>query len=237
MKPGWVVLFDWDGTLVNSLDIKVRNAGLLFSEAYGVDKQQVEVSYRQHSGIPRRRLFEAICRDLGLHALDGAAYHQLSQRFSEMNMTALTDARTPGLLPEETPAALRELGDRGYPMYISSAADPQEIHHIVKALSLETHFEEVMGSSPGFAKGAQHVEHVCQVHHVSAKSVAFIGDDLSDVQIGRSAGVLTIVKAGTHSAECLRAESADYVIESLLELPALLAQSRDQEDLEQTERL
>lgn len=234
MKPCWVVLFDWDGTLVNSLDIKVRNAGLLFRDTYGVDKQQVEVSYRQHSGIPRRRLFEAICRDLGLLGPDDDAYHWLSNRFSEMNMAALTDARTPGLLPEETLAALRELEDRGYPLYISSAADPQEIHHIVKALGLDAHFKEVMGSSPGFSKGTQHVEYVCQVHRVSAESVAFIGDDLSDVQIGRAAGVLTIVKAGTHSAKRLRAESADYVIESLLELPALLAQSRYPEDLDKT---
>lgn len=224
MKPGWIILFDWDGTLVNSLDIKVCNAGLLYNETFGVDPRQVEGSYRQHSGIPRRQLFEAICTDLGLPIPDDACFQQLSQRFTEMNMAALTDARTPGLLHHETPVVLRQLADRGYPMYISSAADPQEIRHIVKALDLGMYFHEIMGSSPGFSKGEQHVEHVCQRHNVSSSRIAFVGDDLSDIRLGHAAGVLTIAKVGTHTVERLSVESPEHVIASLVELPPLLAQ-------------
>lgn len=226
MKPGWVVLFDWDGTLVNSLGIKIRNAGLLFSVTFGADPRQVEGSYRQHSGIPRRQLFEAICTDLSLPVLGDASYQTFSQRFTEMNMVTLTNSRNPGVLPKETADVLMELRDQGYPIYISSAADPQEIHHIVEAVGLGMYFHEIMGSIPGFSKGEQHVEHVCQIHNVPISHIAFVGDDISDIQLGRAAGVLTIAKAGTHTFERLSAEGPDYVIGSLGELPPLLAQLR-----------
>ena len=38
-----IILFDWDGTLVNSLDWKVHNGGELFAETFGVREQLTTV--------------------------------------------------------------------------------------------------------------------------------------------------------------------------------------------------
>ncbi|HZD56304.1 MAG TPA: hypothetical protein VE136_06260, partial [Anaerolineales bacterium] len=80
MSFGCVLLFDWDGTLINSLDIKVRNAGLLFAETFDLDPAGVEAAYRRHSGIPRQQLFDAICVDNGLSPLTGEIFMPLSER-------------------------------------------------------------------------------------------------------------------------------------------------------------
>jgi mannose-1-phosphate guanylyltransferase len=68
----WIVLFDWDGTLIDSLDLKIRNAGALFERALGIPHDKVEVVYRQHSGLPRRQVFRAICQENGLKEAEGS---------------------------------------------------------------------------------------------------------------------------------------------------------------------
>ena len=81
-----VVMFDWDGTLICSLEWKIHNGGILFSEVFGVPALDVEAAYRLHSGIPRRELFAAICKEVDLPALDQEQYSMMSTRFSEMNL-------------------------------------------------------------------------------------------------------------------------------------------------------
>jgi len=57
-KPKWIIVFDWDGTLIESLPLKIRNAGRLFEETFGVPRAGIEAAYRVHSGIPRRQLLD-----------------------------------------------------------------------------------------------------------------------------------------------------------------------------------
>ena len=59
MNNKWIVLFDWDGTLINSLEIKIRNASMVFHEILGANPEKIGEAYRHYSGIPRRQLFEA----------------------------------------------------------------------------------------------------------------------------------------------------------------------------------
>jgi phosphoglycolate phosphatase-like HAD superfamily hydrolase len=222
MSFGWILLFDWDGTLVNSLDIKVQHAGLLFAEAFDLDPAEVEAAYRQHSGIPRQQLFNAICVDNGLSSLADELFVRLSKRFSAMNLEALCHPGTQGLISSDTYRALEDLKELGYPLYVSSSADPGEVQKVAGALGLAPFFQEIMGSSPGFTKGKHHVEHVLCVHNTLANTVAFVGDEPADVILGRDAGVTTIARAGTFSNEDLAKVNPDYIITSLSDLPELL---------------
>jgi phosphoglycolate phosphatase-like HAD superfamily hydrolase len=222
MSFGWILLFDWDGTLVNSLDIKVHHAGLLFAETFDLDPAEVEAAYRRHSGIPRQQLFNAICVDNGLSPLVDELFMHLSRRFSAMNLEALSNPRTQGLISSDTYQALQALNELGYPMYVSSSADPGEVQKVAVGLGLAPFFHGIMGSSPGFTKGKYHVEYVLRVHNTLADKVAFVGDEPADVILGRDAGVTTIAKAGTFSNEDLAKVNPDYIIASLSDLPELL---------------
>jgi phosphoglycolate phosphatase-like HAD superfamily hydrolase len=222
-----VVLFDWDGTLIRSLEWKIRNGGILFSEGFGVPAPDVEAAYRRHSGIPRRELFAAICEEVGLPALGEEQYAMMSARFSDMNRRVLLDPSTPGLLPEETPLALQALREAGRVLYVSSSADQQEIIDIARSLGLYDYFAgtggEILGSKPGFYKGKQHVEHVCREQQVGLDEILFVGDEPSDIALGKEAGVWTAAKVGTYPAKKLAEAEPDILIESLMELPVKLA--------------
>ena len=223
MNFKWIVLFDWDGTLIDSLPTKVRNAGRLFEQKFGLSPDDVALAYRRVSGIPRKQLFASICADNGLPPLDDEAYQQLSQRFTEMNLGSLTDSDADGIVTQETFDTLIALRDAGYPLYVSSSADPHEIRQGASALGLDGFFTEIMGSVPGFGKGKQHVAHVLQSQAARASQLVFVGDEPADITLGHAAGVRTVAKAGTYTSEFLMQENPDHIIAALSELPGLLA--------------
>ncbi len=218
----WVVMFDWDGTLIRSLEWKIRNGGILFSDVFGVPAPDVEAAYRRHSGIPRPELFAAICQEVGLPALGEEQYAVMSARFSDMNRRVLLDPSTPGLLPEETPLALQALQDAGMVLYVSSSADQQEIIDIARSLGLYDYFTvtggEVLGSKPGFYKGRQHVDYVCRKQQAGLDEIIFVGDEPTDIALGREAGVRVAAKVGTYAIEELAEREPDMIINSLTEL-------------------
>lgn len=225
MKLVRAVLFDWDGTLVNSLDVKIRNAGLLFHQRFDLSPDQVEKAYRFHSGIPRRQLFDAILADLGQPALDDENYSSLSRAFSDVNRNTLRDRSIQGLIPEATPLVLESLLQIGCLLFVSSSAVTDEIKDIAGNLGLADYFMrsggDIYGSSPGFNKGSQHVEFICAQHNLSVDELVFVGDDPADIRLGQAAGVFTITRAGTYSSAALQTYKPDAIISSLDELTTL----------------
>lgn len=214
----WIILFDWDGTLIDSLDIKVHNAGALFEEVFGTPHARIEAAYRQHSGIPRRQLFDAICADNGLPSLSDEQFGELGRRFSKMNRATISKVA----VSQDVISALKTLTERGYPLYVSSAAEPAEVRDVARALELDGFFCDILGSVHGFTKGLPHIEHVLRRYNARRSNVVFVGDEPADVVLGREAGVLTVAKAGTYTASRLAEEGPDHIIESLSELLAVL---------------
>jgi phosphoglycolate phosphatase-like HAD superfamily hydrolase len=223
VKPRWIVLFDWDGTLVNSLETKIENASRLFSAEFNLPPQGIAAAYRRHSGIPRRQLFEAICAENGLPPLTEAHFERLSLDFSASNLARLTDPSNTGLVPQDTRLALAALRACAYPLYVSSAAVAEEIRLVARAFDLEAAFCEMLGSTPGFGKGPEHVNYVLCQQSARRGQIVFVGDEPLDVVLGRAAGVLTIAKIGTYPAGRLLEAGADHVVSSLSALPDLLS--------------
>lgn len=217
-----VLLFDWDGTLINSLEIKISNAASIFHEILGLSQEGVAAAYRRYSGIPRQQLFAAICAENNHPPLDNLQYQTLSRRFSELNLTVLTNPQTPGLVPEDTKTVLPVLRDLGYPMFVSSSAISEELHTIAHAHGLDVYFQQILGSAPGFNKGVEHVQYVRDLHHASLDQILYIGDEPTDITLAHQAGVRVIAKTGTYPAHKLVEYGADQVVASLETLPALI---------------
>jgi phosphoglycolate phosphatase-like HAD superfamily hydrolase len=225
MKLVRAVLFDWDGTLVDSMEVKIRNAGNLFQLVFHLPSGQVEEAYRLHSGVPRRELFDAILKQLGHPALEEEAYRSLSNSFSDMNRASLRDPDLPGLVPPATYQVLENLLQAGCRLFVSSSADSLEVRDIAEAHGLADYFTrsggEMLGSYPGFSKGSQHVKFVLNKFMLSLNEMIFVGDDPADIQLGRSAGVYTVARVGTLTADKLSTYAPDAIVNSLDELTSL----------------
>ena len=213
------VLFDWDGTLVDTLPQKVRNAGRIFGDILGHDPHMVEQAYRRYSGIPRRALFDAIAVAVGDLPLKDRVYAQLSKGFSALNqMSTGVDHVFPGV-----PATLSGLRSVGLTLIVSSSAVPEDIAHGVEATGLARHFADAWGSEDGFAKGPGHVSHACQKYGLQPWDICIVGDEPADIRLARDANARSVALEGTRSRGELAALEPDGVISEIAELLSLLA--------------
>ncbi len=110
----------------------------------------------------------------------------------------------------ETLAFLRSSGERSL---LLTAKNERNARHHVEHLGLAV--DDVVGDAWREGKAEVLLERGADV---------YVGDHVHDMEAGRIAGVLSIgVTTGPCSAQELRSAGADHVVDSLLEIPALLA--------------
>jgi phosphoglycolate phosphatase-like HAD superfamily hydrolase len=219
--PKWIIVFDWDGTLIESLPLKIQNAGQLFQETFEVSAGDVEAAYRIHSGIPRRQLFDAICEEVEIPALTDEPFSDLSIKFTARNCESVSNLQVePAVI-----STLETLNGFGYPLFISTSAAPDEVQTVAKSLELDSYFKEILGSHEDFTKGPVHIDYILNRFPVERNRLWFVGDEPNDVLLGKKAGVRTVARTGSHPQERLMAAQPDVLIESITELIPLLERS------------
>jgi len=204
--------------LIDSLSSKVFNAGKLFAKKYGVDSALVREAYRQHSGIPRRQLFNAICRELSLPELTDTAFEAMSRDFTRRNREQISKIE----VPEDTNKALETLKLLHVKLFVSTASAQDEVAFLSQKLGLASRFIEVLGSKDGFTKGPIHIAYILEKYGEKNSKVLFVGDEPNDILLGKAAGVLTAVRLGSHDEKTLLAFEPDYLLNCLMDIPAIL---------------
>lgn len=213
--PFKALLIDWDGTLIDSLPLKIANAASIFGEYFGADPNEVAASYARHSGVPRRMLFDKISLDCLQTKLADAEFDELSRTFTERNKERIV---AEGSLRTDAAPTISVLRDRGVLVFISTSAAPEEIEPLAHHFGLDRLCAGILGSKPAFSKGPGHVRWVMRTHTLSAIDLAGIGDDLADMTLFSDAGIFSIGITGTRSRTELLAGGADMVIDSLQEV-------------------
>ena len=213
--PFKALMIDWDGTLIDSLPLKIQNAGELFAERFDVSSKSVTASYSTHSGIPRRELFDRISLDCQGRTLSEDEYVALSSAFTRRNTARVAEEAT---LRKGTLDTLTQLKDRGVLLFISTSATPEEIGALATHFGLDQICTDVFGSRPGFSKGLGHVSHVVAQFDLRHKDLCGVGDDIQDMKLLSEAGVSGIGITGTRSRETLLNAGAVVVIDHLEEI-------------------
>ena len=213
-------LLDWDGTLIDSLPIKIENAAQLFADRLGADGAAVKASYAYHSGVPRRELFDRIAEECLGRPLGDAEFSGLSDAFSAANRSEVV-AR--GALRDGVDEALQALQADGCLLFVSTSAAQDEIGALGVHYGLDAYCQELLGSRPGFSKGPEHAAYISAKYDVPVEQIAGVGDEATDVRLHRAAGIFSVGVVGTEEREALVAEGADRVIEELSELVPLAA--------------
>lgn len=172
------VIFDLDGTLIDSKDVMRGAYFKAYQEIVGDDEAPPFDEYCRHLG----RSFPEIMRRLGLPAAMHAVF--VRESISNMHKIRLFD----GIRP-----LLQELARRQVPLAIATGKDYARTCSILTCLGLGQHFQMVVGSdnvsqpkpAPEMAlKIAAHLELDCA-------SALFVGDAIADLQCGQQAGMQT----------------------------------------------
>lgn len=209
------VLFDLDGTLIDSIELILNSAKHAFRDRVGHIPTDAE--WLTGVGIPLVAMFRR-------YANDDAEIDALIVKYREYQL-ANHDRLVRGYdQVVETVTALR---DRGHPLGIVTSKASWLAKRGLEHVGLGTHFDVVVGCDscdmhkpdPGPVLFA--LEQLGREPH----EAVFVGDSVHDMAAGNAAGVVTIAALwGPFSREDLVATSPCHYLERIGDLPALLAE-------------
>lgn len=169
-RPSLIIL-DFDGTIVESVDIKTDAFRELF-RARPESLDRIMAYHLSHNGISRRVKLKYIYEEiLGLpYGPDLRA--ETERRFSELVLTrVMTCPFVPGAQD-----FLERFAER-VPLYVVSASPEIELRRVVEARGLGRYFRGVFGSPT--AK-LEHARRILFRAAVSASTALYVGDSVED---------------------------------------------------------
>jgi|APTNR8051073442_1049403.scaffolds.fasta_scaffold07055_6 phosphoglycolate phosphatase-like HAD superfamily hydrolase len=175
------LIFDFDGVLVESTDIKITAFREMYRE-HGPDVEAAAIAHHvAHGGISRRQKIRHVHRhELGIQ-LSPDALDALCQRFSLLVEEAVTACD-----PVPGADALLDAHHRRLPTFIVSGTPQPELTRIVGRRGLEPYFTEVFGSPP---EKPPIIRDILARHRLDNTRVVFIGDAMTDYDAARETGV------------------------------------------------
>jgi len=193
LKNKEVFIFDWDGTIFDSMDIKVKNFIETLTKLTGsgindhVFRSRIKFLYEKYSGLPRKILFENILREVNIKS-ELVKYSDFNRNFSRLNKTNLLKAK----IFKDAKSFLNLLVKNKRDIFISSSMPQGElIFFTSKKLNedLRQNIKGILGTRNNFSKGNSHFEFIENNTGYKRERFLFIGDDLYDYKMSRDAEV------------------------------------------------
>lgn len=208
------VLFDFDGTLVNSAPGIVKTMEQTFLQM-GVSIP-TEAAMRATIGLPLRTALQQLGHLSEMDA-DRAAdiYRELFPTFEVNYVTVFP-------LVLETLGRLRELGIR---MAIVTSRDTTSLDLIMNRRGMATFFETRVTGAGGLAPkpAPDMVQALLNRMELTADEALVVGDTTFDIEMGNSAGCRTVaVTYGNHSRDMLQEARPSFMIDKMEELTNLI---------------
>lgn len=175
------LIFDFDGVLVESTDVKTQAFATLYA-GYGSEIVRRVVSYHEeHAGISRFKKFQYFQEVLlGIPYSDSEG-EALSARFSKLVFDAVVDA--------PFVAGAKEFLDKQaglLPMFVASGTPDGELRDIIGRRGMSGYFVSIHGTPS--TKG-EIINKLIETHALERSRVLMVGDALADLEGAHDAGV------------------------------------------------
>lgn len=196
------IIFDFDGTLADSLPVAVALAQEL---APGVDLSDEELQKLRnmsardiikYSGIPYWRLLRLLLKGKKM----------LSQRLGDLKVF-------PGI-----PAVLRELHERGFQIAVVSSNTEQNIRTVLEREHIDQYVSGVYGNLGLFNK-SRAFKTVLRDQKAQPDDAIYIGDEVRDIEAAKKGHIPIIsVTWGYNGEEILKKYNPTYLVRTPAEL-------------------
>ncbi len=181
-----VVIFDFDGVIVESVDVKTRAFASLFTEE-GQDVINAIVAYHvSHGGVSRFDKFRHIYANILQRPLSDAEFARLCEDFSRIVLDEVIKASY-----VDGAAEFLEQHSSEFIFYIVSATPEDELKNILHARSLSNYFRYAFGS-PMTKTDA--IRKLLVEADVAPFEAVFVGDALTDYMAAQETGVNFIAR-------------------------------------------
>ena len=192
MNAKSIFVFDWDGTIFDSMPVKTANFVTAFAAALrqtipGWPREAIAEMYGELSGRPRREIFDALLRRLGGED-QSASFEVFNAEFERRNLSELANAE---LFPDAV-AYMRRLISDNQRIFVSSSVPNKELETLVEAKlpkDILERIDGIFGSSAGFSKGESHVRRIEAMTSLPRATMIAYGDDIADFDLSSDAGI------------------------------------------------
>lgn len=174
------VLFDFDGVIVESVDVKTQ----AFRELFAGESEhlpEILAFHLANGGMSRYTKFEIIYRDLLRRPLSPQESKDLGQRFSKLVLEkVVTCPYVPGALE------FIEKYANEFPFFIASGTPDDELTEILERRKIKDYFRETHGTPKG---KPQIITNILERYDLKPHTMPFVGDAMNDYLAAAQVGI------------------------------------------------
>ncbi len=204
-----IVVFDFDGTIVDSMPRLADIASQLINRYYGLSLEISRDLYILTSGLPFVEQMEYIF----------PGKKENSEIVEEFERKKEEEVMNEPLFPD-TKEVLESLASQGHKVVISSSNFQHILEDYIRAKGLAP--DLVLGHKEGFSKGKDHFDYIRRCFHAETEDLIFVGDSLRDFRKARDNGIRFIGRIGTFTVNDFKRAGTHEVIHDLRELTEVL---------------
>ncbi|MBI2024424.1 HAD family hydrolase [Candidatus Giovannonibacteria bacterium] len=169
------VIFDFDGTLVNSEGIKRRAYFEIFRDFPGSD-EIVENFLSSHERIPRAEAIRGILEKFGKDGID-----EYLVRYGDYVEEKIINHGEIG-----GSEAVLEALSKDFPLYLNSGTPQASLENVIERKKWNKYFKGIYGAPPGTK--AENYKNILSSENIDGGSAVIIGDGDDDKQIASQHG-------------------------------------------------
>ncbi len=207
------ILFDFDGVILESVDIKIEAFRKLFQD-YPEHLNQIIEYHVQNGGISRFEKFKTIYRDFLKRELTEAESKKIGEKFSEFALQ--------GVLKAPFVRGALEFLNKHYQkllLFVVSGTPDEEMQSIIEYRGLRKFFKGVYGSPHS---KFEIIMDILKEFNVKKSQVVFVGDSINDYEGASQAGIKFIGRVKKGAANPFLAVPLEGILEDLNSLEKFL---------------
>ena len=185
------IIFDFDGVVLESLDVKTKAFKKLY-EPYGsgISKKVVE-HHIENGGVSRFDKIKIYHKNILGEDIDNKTLQTIAQKFSEMVVDEII--KVPFV---DGAKKFIEDNNRRYLMFISSATPSDEINYICRQRKIANYFQGIFGSPDS---KSEHISFIMGNWSLNNREIVFIGDSPSDLNAAKTHNLAFIARLSSVS--------------------------------------
>jgi len=178
-----LILWDFDGVIVDSNEIREYGFNLVLKEYSTKEKKELISFHRLNGGLSRYVKFRYFFEEILKKPISEKEVIVLSNRFSRIMRERLADA---SLIIPETMNYIEELFDLKKEMHIVSGSDNNELIEICSKIKVDKYFKTISGSP---TPKNELVSRIITKNNLKLSDVCLIGDAINDFDAAKINGI------------------------------------------------